>query len=364
MKILYDHQIFSYQKYGGISRYFYELIKNIGNDEAKSSTEFSNNHYLKMDKDIHCKQFLANYRFRGKNRLLNMVNEVFSIVQIKNGNFEIFHPTFYNTYFLKYLKGKPFVLTVHDMIDEKFPEMSTHNKIISNNKMILANKANKIIAVSKCTKKDLIDIFGIEKSKIEVVYHGNSMLLQSNVDINLNIPKKYILFVGKRGGYKNFNLFIESVSRLLLEDLDLFVVCIGGDKFKSDEIDLFEELGIQDFVLQFNLDDNLLAQFYSKALAFVFPSKYEGFGMPILESFACNCPVICSNTSSLPEIAGDGAVFFDPYSKDSIRSAVKRVIRNNVLRTNLINKGKERLKDFSWIKTTLETKKIYENILK
>ena len=190
------------------------------------------------------------------------------------------------------------------------------------------------------------------------------MILDNTVDLDDTVPKKYILFVGSRSGYKNFDTFIKSVSLLLKEHSDLSVVCIGGGKFSNQEISLLEKLNIKNKVFQFNLEDNVLAKFYSNALMFVFPSLYEGFGIPILEAFACRCPLVCSDTSSLPEIAEDGAKYFDPYQEESIYNAMKTVLFDNVRKELLVKNGTERLKYFSWEETAKQTKKVYESIIK
>jgi len=349
MKILYDHQIFTSQKYGGISRYFYELVREFS-DAQKINYEIpllvSNNHYISDKKFVNYVDLLPNKQFRGKHRFFNILNKPYSIIKLKQRNFDVFHPTYYDPYFLTYLGNKPFVLTVHDMIHEKFSEMFNSRDKTTEQKRILVEKATKIIAISQSTKNDLIELFGTDESKIEVVYHGNSMFPKSDIKLNFDIPKKYLLFVGDRGTYKNFERFIKSVSGLLNQDKELFVLCTGGKKFKDNEMKLFKELGISKQVLQYNLDDDLLAYFYQNAIAFIFPSLYEGFGIPVLESFACECPLLCSNKSSLPEIAGDGALYFDPYNEESIKSAVLQIIDSDELRDNLVQKGRERLKDF------------------
>lgn len=366
MKILYDHQIFASQKYGGISRYFYELVfkfDKIKEIETKISLVISNNHYISDKKCVKYIDFLPNNHFRGKYRLFNMVNKPNTILELKKQNFDIFHPTYYDPYFLNYIGSKPFVLTVYDMIHEKFHEMFPVGDKISQNKKLLVEKATKIIAISENTKNDLIELFGTDESKIKVVYLGNSMFPNLDVKTNFKIPKKYILFVGSRGGYKNFKRFIKSVSPILNYDKELFVVCAGGGKFTSTEIQFIVDLNIAKQVRQYNLEDDSLAHFYKNAQLFIFPSLYEGFGIPILEAFACGCPLLCSNTSSLPEIAGDGAYYFDPYGEKSIENAILKVLGDTSLRKNLIHNGTERLKKFSWEQTTIETKKIYESIL-
>lgn len=366
MKILYDHQIFTSQKYGGISRYFYELVREFS-DAQEINYEIpllvSNNHYISDKKFVNHVDLLPNKQFRGKHRLFNFLNKPYSIMKLKQQKFDLFHPTYYDSYFLKYLGNKPFVLTVYDMIHEKFSDMFSPTDKTTEQKRLLVEKATKIIAISQSTKKDLIELFGTDESKIEVIYLGNSMFPKANISIGYEVPKKYLLFVGGRGGYKNFERFIKSVSEILNQDKELFVVCTGGGKFSSNEMEQFNELGISKQVLQFNLDDDSLAYFYKHALAFIFPSLYEGFGIPVLESFACGCPLICSDVSSLPEVAGDAACYFNPNSEESIRDAVLIVLDNMNLRKDLIAKGQERLKQFSWKQTAEQTKKIYESVL-
>jgi len=367
MKVLYDHQIFTSQVYGGISRYFFELLKHFKDDgevECELYIRYSNNHYLKELNHLPYKTFFENYSFRGKDRLLNILNKKVSKKAIYEGNYDIFHPTYYDPYFLDFLNSKPFVLTIYDMIHEIYPEMFSSKDETSKRKKLLAQKATRIIAISENTKKDIIKFLGIDEGKIEVIYLSNSFnIYKGDETINMKIPEKYILFVGSRIGYKNFELFIEAISPLLNNDIELNVVCAGGGKFNDMEIEKLKSLKIESKVFYYSGSDTVLAYLYNKAVAFVFPSLYEGFGIPILESFACECPVICSKTSSLPEVAGDAAVYFEPESELSILDCVQKVIYNNSLRSQLVYKGSQRVKEFSWEKTTKKTKKIYEDIL-
>lgn len=367
MKILYDHQIFTLQKYGGISRYFYELIYHsdkMNYIKYTTSLIFSNNHYISDKKFIPHFQFFPNNEFKGKRKLIYSINKLSSIKELKKQDFDIFHPTYYDPYFLDYIGNKPFVLTVYDMIHEKFSHLFSSTDSTSKNKKLLSEKASKIIAISESTKKDLIELFGVEESKIEVVYLANSMSM-GNISVpNIAMPEKYILFVGSRFGYKNFDVFFEALALLLQKSPDLSLVCAGGSAFKQNDLKYFETLNIKQQIYQFDLDDTTLAYFYKNALLFVFPSLYEGFGIPVLEAFASGCPLVCSNTSSLPEIAGNGAEYFDPYDVDSIRKAIQKVLENIDISSSLTKNGAEQLKEFSWKKTAIETQKVYEGILK
>jgi len=366
MKILYDHQIFSSQKYGGISRYFHELMKEfdeLDSIECSTSLSLSNNYYLSDKKYVNYRDFLPRIKFRGKIRLFNIFNKIQTIKELNKQDFDIFHPTYYDPYFLEYIGDKPFVLTIHDMIHEKFKDMMSIKDYTSTNKKKLANKANRIIAVSENTKQDIVDMLDIDQNKIDVIYHGNSLIVENTIIDNNILPEKYILFVGSRWTYKNFNRFISGILDILHNDEKLFVVCVGGGKFNDNEIQLFYDLKINERVSQYTLDDNKLPSFYKNALIFVFPSLYEGFGIPILESFACDCPVVCSNASSLPEIADNGAEYFNPYDSESISTAVKNVLNSSERKQILKQNGKDRLKKFSWEKTAEETKKIYESVI-
>jgi len=371
MKILYDHQIFSTQIYGGISRYFIELMKNIeNNDEIKYELPliYSNNCYLKQLSNFSCRSFFKNYDFKKRDRIINYLNNIISKNIISKEDYDIFHPTYYNPYFLDYIGKKPFVLTIFDMIHEVLTDYFHCNDRVAEHKKLLALKADKIITISENTKKDIIKLYNMNENKIKVIHLASSfnnfnMDNIKNRDIKHKLPKKYILYVGSRWGYKNFYNFIKAISLLLKTDNNLFVVCAGGGNFNENEKELLRGLSMQNKVFQFKTDDEGLRVLYKNALAFIFPSLYEGFGIPILESFACGCPVICSKTSSLPEVARDAAVYFEPESELSILNCVQKVIYNDNLRSQLVDKGFQRVKEFSWEKTTKKTKEIYKDIL-
>jgi len=366
MKILYDHQIFSYQKYGGISRYFCELyshLLNLNSIHPEISVVYSENSYyqelFQQKKFLPDQKILGKYLNLGKILAINKINEYNCKRQIRQGNFDIFHPTYYNPYFLKNLKTKPYVLTVYDMVQEIFPDVLI-DKIQKEN---VIENAIKIIAISDNTKADIIKFYDTDPKKIEIIHLATSLKLY-NGDSDLNLPQKYILFVGKRGTYKNFTFFINSISSLLFEEKELYLICAGGGFFSPDEMHLMNDLKIKRKVLHYPItNDSTLSQLYRKAILFVFPSLYEGFGIPVLEAFSCGCPVAASNCSSLPEVGGDAAIYFDPNDSDSIQKVIEDIVHNNSLQDSLRIRGYQRLKLFSWEKTALDTKKVYENLL-
>ncbi|HBC76077.1 MAG: hypothetical protein A2008_01735 [Candidatus Wallbacteria bacterium GWC2_49_35] len=390
MKILYDHQIFEAQVYGGVSRYFYELMRCF-HAGGRQDIEFdlplacSNNHYIKdapflkrkCKRIIHFDNFIVDFNFKGKWKLYQLaqkigyvknytgINKALSVESIKKQDFDIFHPTYYSSYFLEHIGQKPFVLTVYDMIHELFPaEYPGGDKFLELKKLMI-EKAARVIAISESTKRDIVRLYGGKfEEKIDVVYLGNSLDASNAETGGLKTPEKYLLFVGSRSKYKNFIFFVESVVSILKRDPELKIVCAGGGAFSETELAFFNKLGLGGRFSQYSLDDGTLAHLYKKALAFVFPSLYEGFGIPVLESFAAGCPLIVSDSSSLPEVAGDACVYIDSADGASIAGAVEKVIGSAQLRSQLIAKGYEQLKKFSWEITAEKTKKIYEEILR
>lgn len=362
MKLLYDHQIFSFQEYGGISRYFYELVKGI--KKTKNAVlvdgKFSDNVYLPVLKRGVIR-FLPRLNFPYKHLIVFYLNTFIDSKNIKNGKYDLLHATYYHPYFLNKLTGKPFVLTVHDLTHELFTKEvgGMQIKTIEYKQMAIRG-AKHIIAVSQNTKKDLMKIYNIPSDKITVIYHGNNFEKVSPKKIR-NLPMKFLLFVGNRGGYKNFDLFVKAIAPIISLDKNLFLVCAGGGKFNKSERKLLFELGVLDKVKQVGFkSDSELAYVYKKALVYVLPSLYEGFGMTALEAFSMGCPVVASDTSSIPEVCGKAALYIDPKKSSSISRGVRRLLDNKNLRQKLVRFGYKQVKKFSWDRMIKNTLKVYK----
>jgi glycosyltransferase involved in cell wall biosynthesis len=250
------------------------------------------------------------------------------------------------------------------MVYEMYPEYFPLHLNISVRKKLLCQKAAKIITISESTKRDLMNLFQIDEEKISVIYlanslqHSNTILENNRID---NLPNKYLLYVGNRTVYKNFYFFLRAMTSILEEDKDLHIVCTGPE-FDFSEKHFFKSLNLQERLVHHFVDDTKLIHLYKHALAFVFPSLFEGFGLPVLEAFSCNCPTIISNTTSLPEVGGDASMYFEPKNEQSIRDAIINVIYSNSKRFELITKGQEQLKKFSWKKTAEETAALYREV--
>lgn len=381
MKILYDYQAFVMQKFGGVSRCFAELVKHLplGVDFDLGVRE-SDNAYIQDIAGVKplgykFQHFICNYNFKGKWQLHKLYEKIIGghyypnynhsmiVEALDKGNYDIFHPTFFNDYFLQHLKGKPFVLTIHDMIPEKYPQYFPRDDFQIIKKRKLAKLANAIIAVSENTKKDIIDILNITEEKIHVVYHGCSFPVFSNP--KKLIEKPYILHVGTRNLYKNFNLFIKHSLPFLRNHPDIIIVCTGPS-FSGEESKILSDYKIEDRVIHYWAQtDEELFSLYHNAICFAYPSEYEGFGIPILEAYTSECPVLLNRSSCFPEIAGDAAVYFKMDDKSSNICEKLEYINSmsNDEKRELLNKQKKRLKMYSWEKSAKQLSDVYKSLM-
>jgi glycosyltransferase involved in cell wall biosynthesis len=362
MKVLLDPYIFNIQRKGGISKYYTELYRFFKKDKSISyilPLIYSENIYLRFY-NYH-NNILENLTFSGMFRvksILKSLNLLYTRFLLKCMSHDLFVPTYYSDYYSKCLTQKPYVLTVYDMIHELMPHYFKTNDI-SNNKKLLIYGSKKIIAISNSTKNDIIKIYpDINPDKIQVVYLAHS-IIRPNIDFSYNlINSKFILFVGDRAGYKNFKWFINAVSNwMIINNYNL--VCLGGNNFDSDEVELLKKHDIFEKTQQYSFKDDEAYFFYSKAFAFIFPSEYEGFGLPVLESMHNSCPVILPFSSSFPEVAGDAGVYYELNNKVDFLNCLNKILNNNKLRNDYIVKGLLQSKKFSWEKTAINTKKVY-----
>lgn len=386
MKILYDYQAFTMQKFGGVSKCFCELISKLPKEvEWNIAIKESDNIHLDQFKlvpelkhnNICADTFISKRNFKGKIRLYNLVNHIFpsfpssenlnkrfAIQKLKESNYDIFHPTFFKDYFLPYLNKKPFVLTIHDMMPELFPEYFRRNDMQILMKRKLVKEAGAIIAVSNQTKNDIIRLLGVNPNKISVIYHGGPKRNDLPSAQPPIINGDYILYVGSRYGYKNFAQFLRGFSLFAKNNADVKLICTGKP-FTQEEQHLISSLGISKRIVQYFVSDIELTNLYAHALVFVYPSMYEGFGMPILEAYAYGCPVILSNCSCFPEIAGNAALYFDTENGEAELASRLQEIYNytDKQRKELIQLGYERLSHYTWEKSSKQLVKLYESLL-
>lgn len=365
MKVLYDHQAFTGMTYGGVTRYFYELMQAYAQRDDidfELSLQFSNNEYLdKASFSSHRRYGLSHWR--NVSRLASAVNRLYSNQRVRSGDFTVFHPTYYHNYFLRSLNSKPLVVTFHDATSERYgkqyPEVGEH---LSAAKKIQLTRADRIIAVSEFSKQEILRFFPVDEKKIEVIHLGTAFSQQRPYIPTVPDTHPYLLYVGKRGLYKNFDGFFRAIQPLLHKHPDLHLICAGGGAFSNSEKETFQASGFGQRIHYRSITDQSLYKLYHEAEAFVFPSLNEGFGIPVLESFSAGCPAILSNRSSLPEVGADAAVYFDPEQGDSIACAVEKVLTDSTLRKEMRQKGTERLAQFSWEKTAMKTQNLYRQL--
>ena len=365
MKIAYDHQMFTNQSYGGISRYYKDLAGTLlkQGQNVNIFAGMHRNYYVPLlPKGIVRGIKLNNFPF--KSRLaFSRLNHVIGQLQMQQWKPDIIHETYYSS--LKTSKTNAVrVATVHDMIHELYPEMFSIPDNTTRLKKDTISRVDHIISISESTKRDLIKIFDIEESKISVIHHGVDSSLFENIPGNIKTSEKpYLLYVGTRAGYKNFNGFLKAVasSSLLKKNFDLIAV---GNKFTPIEYKFISSLGFKDSQVRQvpHLTDFHLAQFYSHASAFIFPSLYEGFGLPPLEAMSAGCPVISSNTSSMPEVVRDAAIYFNPYDTEEMASAIEKVVFSEDLKKQLVMLGYENIKNFSLNKCASKTREVYSKL--
>lgn len=381
MKVLYDYQAFQMQKVGGVSNCFAELIGHLPSSvEWQIGLKESDNVHLKEkgllpnlpSRFFSAENFITCKHFLGKGTLFKWLNEHFdsfpsaehknkkySIDLLKKDEYDIFHPTFFNPYFLPYIGNKPFVLTVHDFITDKFRGFGDWQ---TRCRRELAEKAAHIIAVSETTKEDAIDILHIPEGKISVIYHGVS--ISNKLQLKPVVGGGYFLFVGRRDGYKNFLPMVKAMVPFLRSHPSYKLVCTAND-FNSRELTIFRDLGISHQLLHVFASYEELLSLYKYANAFIYPSLYEGFGIPILEAYAMKCPVLLSKESCFPEIAGDAALYFKLNDQENTLTALLDQFTNmsQIDRDSLIEKQNERLKRYSWEKSALQLAEVYELVL-
>lgn len=365
MKIAFDNQIFNQQRYGGISRYFVELSRhiNLTKHEAKIFAGWHINEYLQ---DLPLEQVIGKKikPLPKTGKLRQFINNAYLTPQYRRWQPDIYHHTYY---FADPAPAVPNVITVYDMIHELYPDDFGGKDKTRFYKQKSINRADHVICISEATKQDLMQILTIPENKISVVYLGflGQINLPNHPPTIVNpTDKPYLLYVGARGGYKNFSPFITAYSRSIFLKENFDVIAFGGGSFTHQEHLLFQRLNLSPTQVRHQYgNDEVLSQLYRHAQAFIYPSLYEGFGIPPLEAMAHHCPVICSNTSSIPEVVGDAGAYFDPHNLDEMQQKIEAVIQDTDWQIALKAKGQQRIEQFSWQKCAKQTLQVYQNVL-
>jgi glycosyltransferase involved in cell wall biosynthesis len=358
VRIVLYHNIFSAQAYGGISRYYVEVADRLRQKSGVSLSVYSFihiNEYLRARPEIlSLGAYLPSVR---RIEVRRRLNGVLTRAALAISAPDIFHETYFTAERLP--RGRTRVVTtVYDMIHERYPAQFGSQDPTSDWKRRGVSESDHVCCISESTRRDVIELLGVPEEKTTVIRLAQSMS-EVKADHGHEVQWPFILYVGYRRGYKNFDAVIEAMGRSsVLRGVG--IVCYGGGPFSADELSAFERHGLK--AVHMAGGDEVLAALYDKAQVFVYPSLYEGFGIPPLEAMARGCPVVSSGTSSLPEVVGDAAEIFDPGSTEELRCALERVVTDSARREELVRLGRQRAALFSWDRTAEETLQMYRKL--
>ena len=363
MRIIYDGQAYSMQNAGGINRYFANLISRL----PKNSTPILTTCQVRtLNYPVHPNIkifFYKRFGFR-PGRISYWLEQYYFRYVTTYCNPDIIHPTYYSSLTRQNIDKYhyPVVLTVWDMIHEIFPEQMDPNGQQAEQKQKAIVAAQAIICISENTKKDLLERYSIPDSKVTVTY------LASEIDASLAygsepVPSRpYYLYIGNRASYKNFDILLSAFAKAVSVQPDI-ALCVVGSPFNEIEEKLIAELKLTAHIEYYGYaSDRQLAKLYRCSVAFVYPSLYEGFGIPPLEAMSCGTAVVASNCSSIPEVVGDAGLLFDPRATCDLADILLLLLDSPTKREDLINKGCQRAKLFNWDKTVAQTLDVYRSV--
>lgn len=277
---------------------------------------------------------------------------------------DVFHPTYFEM-----LSGgdirrakAPVVLTVYDALHELYPDLADPGGEQRTWKKALIPVADHVICISENTKRDVMRLFGVPAERISVIHLASDLTPPEAGPGKRSLEPPYFLYVGHRYDYKNVPRLLAALTLLRRRWPDV-QLCFTGTAFSDAERQDLTDRGLGQAVRHAGrVSDAQLADLYAQAVALIYPSLYEGFGFPLLEAMRCGCPVVAANTSSLPEVAGDAGLLFDPLDSEAMAQAMERVLADGALRADLIERGRRRELNFSWEKATAQTVAVYRAV--
>lgn len=351
-------EIFSRQRFGGISRYCVELARELnrtGEVDARIDARLHINEYLvESRREVNHRGIFLPRSGRISKRVCRMAQTLDrKLIPARKTN--IIHLSYYqHEQFCQ--RGTTNICTFYDMIHERFAP----------NPDFFARKANSLkladrcIAISEATKRDMVHFLGADPDKIDVVYLASQLTPPSIAAERRN----YLLWVGPRKWYKNFDTFARGYARSRAAADGVSVVCAGGPAITPAEWEAWHALGLRPEALRHvQPDDQELAKLYAGAIGLVYASLFEGFGIPPLEAMMCNCPVIASDSGSIPEVVGDAALKIDPESAESIAFQIDELLYKDELATSLRKRGTAQAAKFSWARSARETLACYRRAM-
>lgn len=361
---MYDHQVFTMQRFGGISRYFVEIARRLSgadDTDVRIVAPLYVNRYLH---ELAPELVVGRQLSRGRRKLMNFYNAIAIRYPLADFDPDIFHETYYSKYSVPLRDNQARVVTVYDMIHERFPQDFPSTDKSAKFKRLAIERADHVICISENTRRDLLDMVNVDSAKVSVVHLGVDVDDSDGSPEENLIDKPYLLYVGLRGGYKNFGRLLQAYASSSPLRENFCLVCFGGQDFSRSETEEIQKLNLrQGQVVWMGGSDRVLMSLYAHAAAFVYPSLYEGFGIPPLEAMAGSCPVVCSSGSSISEVVGDAGEFFDPYDSSAIACAIEKVTSSPSRSAELVDLGWQRLKSFTWAECARGTRDVYASLV-
>jgi glycosyltransferase involved in cell wall biosynthesis len=363
IRIRFDHQVFSLQDAGGASRYHFELLRNLAEVPGVCADLFLGMSGCRLPfEDLPPERALVT-RYRGSLRpgaARYILNEFLGNLRSAASCVDIYHPTLYRR--MPLVRARRLVVTHHDCIHERFPDLFPNARLIIRAKRRLFSDADAIICVSESSRRDLLQFYVVDAAKTRVIHHGLHRLTGSAaaaVELRAKAPEEYLLFVGSRAPYKNFNNFLRAFRATGLHK-SMLLLAAGGGPWTPEERALAEKLAVTGRMVLFpQLTDTLLAEAYAAATLFVYPSRCEGFGFPPLEAMAAECPVLVSNTSSLPEVCHDAPFYFDPQDQSSFERKLLEATTDEPARRQARERGVRVAAQYNWGTCARQTLALY-----
>jgi glycosyltransferase involved in cell wall biosynthesis len=363
VKILYDGQIYADQLAGGINRYFTNIITRLPQDVHPTLTASyrDNKSNYPSHPNLQLQEF-PNFR---PARIAHTLRSYYFRWHNASQHFDIAHPTYYFQLTKESFSDKngALVITVHDMIHELFADRVDIQGYTINAKREAIHSAHKLICVSENTKRDLLRIYPHVEEKIVVVYEASELSKESSYGSEIIPDRPYFLYVGSREkAYKNFDTLLIAFAKAASINSDL-LLCVVGSPFNAVEQKQINQLKITERIQNYHYaTDAHLAKLYRCSIAFVYPSLYEGFGIPPLEAMACGTVVVAANSSSIPEVVGDAGILFEPKAVEDLADILLDLLCSSSKRARLIAKGFDRNQQFSWEKTATKTMEVYRSL--
>jgi glycosyltransferase involved in cell wall biosynthesis len=362
-RIAFDNHVFRMQKRGGASRYYLELanyLQKSKNFEARILAPLHFSEVLNSDPVFSKRNLYLKHSGNkiGIARFINSLSDSFTGNQINKYEPSLVHETYYKSDVL-WNKSIPSVCTILDLTRE----IIDGNMQKLDRKIQTAERATRIICISENTRRDFLKFAPGLAEKTVVVPLGCSKVFLEEDNSQSGFDKPFILYVGQRGGYKNFSLLLRAISSLNEFRGDFDLIAFGGGKFTKTEKAEIEQLGLTIRVKYAFGDDQTLSTYYKSAVCFVYPSLYEGFGIPILEALASGCRVICSETSSFPEVGLGFVQYFDPRDVQSLCAEITSVFQSQTISEDWKIQAHAHALDFTWEKVGCKTMNEYLKIL-